>query len=144
MIVKMWVCRSCVRVSQVLCLCLVRLGWRPTWSVQLFCRRYGKGPAGKGSGLVWIQRMLWVCARQPAFGMFRASTCRTASSSSSTSRRALRSHKSGGIQALRVCRDIESLCFDRVCIKSPKKLPPRPSMTFLRSWEMGGGMSIQG
>ena len=29
---------------------------------------------------------------------------------------ALRSHKGGGIQALRVYRDIESLCFDRVCI----------------------------
>ena len=29
MIVQIWVRRSCVRVSQVLCLCLVRLGWRP-------------------------------------------------------------------------------------------------------------------
>ena len=51
MIVEMWVCRSFVRVSQVLCWCLVRLGWRPMWSVQLFCSRYGKDPAGKGSGL---------------------------------------------------------------------------------------------
>ena len=35
--------------------------------MQRFCRRCGKGFAGKGCGRIWILGMLWNCARQPAF-----------------------------------------------------------------------------
>ena len=48
-----------------------------------------KDPTCKGSGHFCIPRALWVCARQPASEMFRGSTGRMASSSSSSLRRSL-------------------------------------------------------
>ena len=56
-----------------------RSGFQHRWR-NFFCKRSGKGPTGKASGLTWTRGMLLVCAQRPATGTFLGSTGRMASS----------------------------------------------------------------
>ena len=73
------------------------------------CKRCGKGPIGKASGLTWTHVMLCVCAQHPASGEIRVA------------RRALFlphqegascSHKGSAVKALCSCGDAQCMCFD--------------------------------
>ena len=93
--VSMWFCQTCsvwvawrvagVKVRRagfrfVVCCCQSWwLQWPAVLWVRRFCKRCGKGPTRKASGLASIYGTLCVCAHHPAIGMSWGSTGHTAS-----------------------------------------------------------------
>ena len=72
----------------VVCCCQsLWLQWPAVLCVSRFCKRCGKDPTGKASGLAWIHGTWCACAHHPAVGMSWGSMGHTASCSSSFSRR---------------------------------------------------------
>ena len=61
--------------------------WLATSLVLRFCKRCGKGPTGKASGLAWTHGTVCVCAPHPPVGMSWGSLGRMASSFSCQQRR---------------------------------------------------------